>query len=55
MKTKSQVSKNVTTNNPDEKKQGMKVRTVVTGHDAKGRAIFVRDEAVDGTPIPGLG
>jgi len=54
MKTKSPVSKNVTTNNPDEKKQGMKVRTVVTGHDAKGRAIFVRDEAVDGTPIPGL-
>jgi mannose-6-phosphate isomerase-like protein (cupin superfamily) len=55
MKTKSQVSKNVTTNNPDEKRQGMKVRTVVTGHDAKGRAVFVRDEQVDGTPIPGLG
>jgi hypothetical protein len=33
----------------------MKVRTVVTGHDAKGRAVFVRDEQVDGTPIPGLG
>jgi len=33
----------------------MKVRTVVTGHDAKGRAVFVRDEKVDGTPIPGLG
>jgi hypothetical protein len=42
MKTKSQVSKNVTTNNRDEKRQGMKVRTVVTGHDAKGRAVFVR-------------
>jgi hypothetical protein len=42
-------------NKPDEKKQGMKVRTVVTGHDAKGRAVFVRDEQVDGTPIPGLG
>jgi hypothetical protein len=42
-------------NKPDEKKQGMKVRTVVTGHDAKGRAVFVRDEKVDGTPIPGLG
>ena len=55
MKTKSQVSKNVTTNNPDEKRQGMKVRTVVTGHDPKGRAVFVRDEQVDGTPIPGLG
>jgi hypothetical protein len=40
---------------PDEKRQGMKVRTVVTGHDAKGRAVFVRDEQVDGTPIPGLG
>jgi hypothetical protein len=39
----------------DEKRQGMKVRTVVTGHDAKGRAVFVRDEQVDGTPIPGIG
>src|SRR4029078_178396 len=55
MKTKSQLSKNVTMNKPDEKRQGMKVRTVVTGHDAKGRAVFVRDEKVDGTPIPGLG
>ena len=53
MKTKLQVSKNM--NKPDEKRQGMKVRTVVTGHDAKGRAVFVRDEKVDGTPIPGLG
>jgi len=33
----------------------MQVRTVVTGHDAKGRAVFVRDEKVDGMPIPGLG
>src|SRR5258708_5426706 len=33
----------------------MKVRKVVTGHDAKGRAIIVQDEQVDGTPIPGLG
>ncbi|HYX49664.1 MAG TPA: hypothetical protein VE843_07970, partial [Ktedonobacteraceae bacterium] len=33
----------------------MKVRTVVTGHNAKGRAVFVRDEKIDGTPIPGLG
>src|SRR5438874_8329827 len=33
----------------------MKVRKVVTGHDAKGRAVIVRDEPVDGTPIPGLG
>src|SRR5216117_1609809 len=55
MKTKLQKSKNVTMNNPDEKRQGMKVRTVVTGHDAKGRAVFVEDEKVDGTPIPGLG
>ena len=55
MKTKLQVSKNVTINKPDEKRQGMKVRTVVTGHDAKGRAVFVRDEQVDGTPIPGIG
>jgi len=55
MKTKLQVSKNVTMNKPDEKRQGIKVRTVVTGHDAKGRAVFVRDEQVDGTPIPGLG
>src|SRR6266700_2064122 len=55
MKTKLQVSKNVTMNKPDEKRLGMKVRTVVTGHDAKGRAVFVRDEQVDGTPIPGIG
>src|SRR5439155_2809203 len=55
MKTKLQLSKNVTTNKPDEKRHGMKVRTVVTGHDAKGRAVFVRDEQVDGMPIPGLG
>ena len=33
----------------------MQVRKVVTGHDAKGRAVFVRDEHVDGMPIPGLG
>ena len=50
MKTKLQASKNVTMNKPDEKSQGMKVRTVVTGHDAKGRAVFVRDEQVGGTP-----
>src|SRR6266700_631859 len=49
------VSKNVAINKPDEKRQGMKVRTVVTGHDAKGRAVFVQDEQVDGTPIPGIG
>src|SRR5205809_5115626 len=55
MKTKLQLSKNVTMNKPDEKRRGMKVVTVVTGHDAKGRAVFVRDEKVDGTPIPGLG
>src|SRR5882762_7860313 len=55
MKTKLQLSKNVTLNKPDQKRQGMKVRMVVTGHDAKGRAVFVRDEKVDGTPIPGLG
>ena len=30
MKTKLQVSKNVTINKPDEKRQGMKVRTVVS-------------------------
>ena len=55
MKTKSQPSKNVTMGKPDGKRQGLKVRTVVTGHNAKGRAVFVRDERVDGTPIPGLG
>jgi hypothetical protein len=33
----------------------MKIRKLVTGHDAKGRAVIVRDEQVDGTPIPGLG
>ena len=42
-------------NKPDEKKQGMRVRTVVTGHNAKGRAVFVRDEQVEGMPILGLG
>src|SRR3989442_5250685 len=55
MKTTVQLSKNVTMNKPDEKRQGMKVRTVVAGHNAKGRAVFVRDEKVDGTAIPGLG
>ena len=33
----------------------MKVRTVVTGFDAKGRSVFVQDAKIDGTPIPGLG
>jgi mannose-6-phosphate isomerase-like protein (cupin superfamily) len=33
----------------------MQVRQVVTGHDAKGRAVFVRDEQVDATPVAGLG
>jgi Cupin domain len=55
MKTKLQLSKNVTMNKPDEKRQGMQVRQIVTGHDAKGRAVFVRDHQVDGMPIPGLG
>src|SRR5437899_9895431 len=55
MKTKLRLSKNVTMNKPDEKRQGMKVRTVVTGHNANGRAVFVRDEKVDGMLIPGLG
>jgi hypothetical protein len=35
MKTKLQVSKNVAMNKPDEKRQGMKVRTVVTGHEPR--------------------
>src|SRR4029078_2792585 len=51
----AQHSNSATRHKPDEKRQGMKVRTVVTGHDAKGRAVFVQDEKVDGTPIPGLG
>ena len=33
----------------------MRVREVVTGHDAQGRAVFARDEHVDAMPIPGLG
>jgi hypothetical protein len=33
----------------------MQIRQVVTGHDATGRAVFVRDEQVDAMPIPGLG
>jgi len=28
----------------------MQVRQVVTGHDAEGRAVFVRDKQVDGMP-----
>jgi mannose-6-phosphate isomerase-like protein (cupin superfamily) len=40
-------------NKPDEKR--MQVRTVVTGHDAKGRAVIARDERIEGVPIPGLG
>ena len=33
----------------------MRVRRVITGHDAEGRAVFVRDQQVDAIPIPGLG
>src|SRR5258708_18318476 len=33
----------------------MRVRQVVTGHDAKGRAVIARDEQLDATPLPGLG
>ena len=55
METKSQVPTNVTPNNADEKRLGLKVRTVVTGHDVKGRSVFVQDEKIEGTPIPGLG
>ena len=33
----------------------MRVREVVTGHDAEGRAVIARDEQIDGVPIPGLG
>jgi len=33
----------------------MQVRKVVTGHNAKGRAVIARDEQIDGVPIPGLG
>ena len=33
----------------------MQVRKVVTGHDARGRAVIARDEQIDGVPIPGLG
>jgi hypothetical protein len=28
----------------------MRVREVVTGHDAKGRAVVARDEQIDGMP-----
>src|SRR5712675_3233799 len=55
MKTKLQLTKNVTMNKSDEKRHEMQVRQVVTGHDAEGRAVFVRDKQVDGMPIPGLG
>ena len=33
----------------------MQVHQVVTGHDAEGRAVFVRDKQVEGIPIPHLG
>jgi hypothetical protein len=33
----------------------MQVRRVITGHDAEGRAVFVRDQHVDAIPVPGLG
>ena len=33
----------------------MQVRQVVTGHDAKDRAVIVRDEQLDAMPIPGIG
>ena len=33
----------------------MHTRQVVTGHNDNGRAVFVLDERVDATPIPGLG
>jgi len=33
----------------------MQVRQVVTGHDARGRSVFARDEHVDAMPIQGLG
>ena len=33
----------------------MHVRQIVTGHDADGRAVFVRDKQLDGIPIPHLG
>ena len=33
----------------------MQVRQVVTGHDAKGRAVIARDEQVDAMSIPGSG
>jgi mannose-6-phosphate isomerase-like protein (cupin superfamily) len=33
----------------------MQVRQVVTGHDGKGRAVFVRDGQVDAMTVPGLG
>src|SRR6266851_184990 len=42
-------------NSQPRRRQGMQVRQVVTGHDAKGRAVIARDEQIDATPIPGLG
>jgi len=33
----------------------MQVRKVVTGHNAKGRAVIARDEQLDAMPIPGIG
>jgi mannose-6-phosphate isomerase-like protein (cupin superfamily) len=33
----------------------MRVRQVVTGHNAKGRSVFAFDKQVDAMPIPGLG
>jgi len=50
MKTKLRLSKNVTMNKPDEKRQGMQVRTVVTGHNAKGRAVLCEMRKSMGCP-----
>src|SRR5260370_41583734 len=33
----------------------MRVRQVVTGHNAKGGSVFAFDKQVDAMPIPGLG
>jgi hypothetical protein len=33
----------------------MRVRLVVTGHNAKGRSVLAFDQQVDAMPIPGLG
>jgi len=54
MKTKLQVSKNVTMNKPDEKRQGMKVRTLSPAMTPRvGLFLCETRKSMDAHPGPG--